>query len=157
MNLQNRKSRRPIPTLLSCALAGCLALAAPAVLAQSTAATLRGTVTADALPAANAEITATNLANGYTSRAKANANGDYVLAGLQPGSYRIDVSANGKTSSQTVTLAVGQTASLNLPVAAAAAPTLASVVVTGVVLTETRTSEIATYVSQKQIDALPQG
>jgi len=157
MNLQNRKSRRPIPTLLSCALAGCLALAAPAVLAQSTAATLRGTVTADAVPAANAEITATNLANGYTSRAKANVNGDYVLAGLQPGSYRIDVSASGKTSSQTVTLAVGQTASLNLPVAAAAAPTLASVVVTGVVLTETRTSEIATYVSQKQIEALPQG
>lgn len=158
MNLQNRKSRRPIPTLLSCALAGCLALAAPAVLAQSTAATLRGTVTADAVPAANAEITATNLANGYTSRAKANANGDYVLAGLQPGSYRIDVSANGKTSSQTVTLAVGQIASLDLPVGAAAATptTLGKVVVTGVALQETKTSEVATYISAKQIDALPQ-
>ena len=66
---QNRKSRRPIPTLLSCALASCLALAAPAALAQSTAATLRGVVTADAAPVANAEIVATNLANGYTARA----------------------------------------------------------------------------------------
>mgnify|MGYP003423049125 CR=1 FL=1 len=121
MNLQNRKSRRPIPTLLSCALASCLALAAPAAMAQSTASTLRGVVTADAAPVANATIVATNLANGFTARATANADGSYALFGLQPGTYRIDVTANGKTGSQTVTLAIGQTASLNLPVGGAAA------------------------------------
>ncbi len=158
MNQQNRKSRRPIPTLLSCALASCLALAAPAVLAQSTASTLRGVVTADTAPVANAEIVATNLANGYTSRATAKADGSYALFGLQPGTYRVDVTANGKTASQTVSLSVGETASLNLPVGASAATTLATVTVTGAAsLIETRTSEIATYISQEQIDALPQG
>ena len=156
MNQQNRKSRRPIPTLLSCALASCLALAAPAALAQSTASTLRGVVTADAAPVANATIVATNLANGFTARATANADGSYALFGLQPGTYRIDVTANGKTGSQTVTLAIGQTVSLNLPVGAAT--TLATVTVTGAaVLTESRTSEVATYISRKQIDSLPQG
>ena len=159
MTTKHRKNPRPIPSLLSVALASCLALTAPAVMAQSTSATLRGVVTADAAPAADAVITATNLANGYTSRATANANGTYILAGLQPGTYRIDVSAGGKTSSRNVTLAVGQTASLNLPVGAAApaATTLDAVVVQGAALQETKTSEIATYVSTKQIDALPQG
>ncbi len=157
MTTKHRKYSRPIPSLLSAALASCLALTAPAAFAQSTSATLRGVVTADAAPAADAVITATNLANGYTSRATANANGTYILAGLQPGTYRIDVSAGGKTSSRTVTLAVGQTASLDLPVGAAApTATLGTVVVQGVALQETKTSEIATYISTKQIDALPQ-
>ena len=69
------------------------------------------------------------------------------------------MTANGKTSSQTVTLAVGQTATLNLPVGAAAGIDAGyrDRVPASAALTETRTSEIATYVSQKQIDALPQG
>ena len=156
MTTKHRNNPRLTPSLLSVALASCLALAAPAVLAQSTSATLRGVVTADAAPAATAEVTATNLASGYTSRASANANGSYFLGGLQPGTYRIDVTAGGKTSSRTVTLAVGQSANLDLPLGAAST-TLGAVVVTGVALPETRTSEVATYVSAKQIDALPQG
>ena len=158
MTTKHRKNLRPIPSLLSVALASCLALTAPALMAQSTSATLRGVVTADAAPAAAAVITATNLANGYSSRATANADGSYMLAGLQPGTYRIDVSAGGKTSSRTVTLAVGQTASLNLSAGGAApsATTLDAVVVQGAALQETKTSEIATYISTKQIDALPQ-
>ena len=64
MTTKHRKNPRPIPSLLSVALASCLALTAPAVMAQSTSATLRGVVTADAAPAADAVITATNLANG---------------------------------------------------------------------------------------------
>lgn len=156
MNLQNRNSRHPVRTLLSCALAGCLAMAAPAVLAQSTAATLRGTVITDAAPAANATVTATNLANGYSSQVQTNGNGGYVLLGLPPGNYRVDVSAGGTTASRMVTLAVGQKASLDLPVGTATT-TLGTVTVTGVALPETRTSEIATYVSAKQIEALPQG
>lgn len=158
MTTKHRNYPRPIPSLLSVALASCLAISAPAVLAQSTSATVRGVVTANAAPAADAVITATNLANGFTSRATANANGTYILAGLQPGTHRIDVSAGGKTSSRTITLAVGQTVSLNLPVgdAAPASTTLGTVVVQGAALQESRTSEVATYISTKQIDALPQ-
>lgn len=149
--------------LLTCALAGCLTVVAPAVLAQSTAATIRGQVSADAAPVANARVTATNVATGLTRSVQANNNGGYSLGGLPPGTYRIDVSADGKTSSQTVTVAVGQTATLNLGVGGVAetatgpATTLETITVSAPLLVETKTSEIATYISQKQIEALPQG
>ena len=152
MTVKIRNSRRPAKTLLSCALASCLALAASNAMAQSTSATLRGTA------AANATITATNLASGYKFRARADGEGDYFLPGLQPGSYRIDVEAAGGNSSRTVVLQVGQTATLDLAVAGATDPAeLATVTVMGTMLAETRTSEVATYVTPKQIESLPQG
>ena len=61
--------------------------------------------------------------NGYTPHGQANGNGRDVLAGLQPGNYKVDVSANGKSSSQTVTLQVGQTATLNIPLEGTSAGT----------------------------------
>src|SRR5690606_9916449 len=161
----NRKSRsashRLERSLLSCALAGCMLLSAP-VLAQSTAATIRGQVMADSAPAAQAQVTATNLATGLTRSVQTGANGNYNLAGLPPGTYRIDVNADGQSSSQNVTVAVGQTATLDLGVggvAETAAPgeatDLEAVGVTGQSLVGTKTSEVATYVSQRQIEALP--
>jgi outer membrane receptor protein involved in Fe transport len=151
--------RRPIPKLLACALASCLVVAAPLAIAQSTSATLRGQVSADAAPAASATITATNTATGLTRSVQAGADGRYTLAGLPPGNYRVDVSAGGGTSSRTVVLAVGQSATLDLAVGAsgtAGVTTLGAVQVVASTLPETRTSEVATYVSGKQIDALPQ-
>lgn len=145
------------PSLLACALAACLGCVAAPAVAQSTAATVRGRV-ADA---AGAQVTATNTATGLTRSVRANADGRYVLPGLPPGTYRIEVSADGRTSSRTVTLQVGQTATLDLGVGDAApagpATTLERVVAVGEALPETRTSEIATYVSNRQIEALPQG
>jgi hypothetical protein len=151
--------RRPIPKLLACALASCLVMAAPLASAQSTSATLRGQVSADAAPAASATVTATNTATGLTRSVQAGADGRYTLAGLPPGSYRVDVSAGGSTSSRTVTLAVGQSAMLDLAVGGAGTAgvtTLGAVQVVGTALPETRTSEVATYVSERQIQALPQ-
>ncbi|RXD91854.1 hypothetical protein DB776_22755 [Xanthomonas perforans] len=135
--------------------------AAPAF-AQSTAATIRGQVTVDAAPAAQAQVTATNLATGLTRTVQVS-NGGYSVGGLPPGSYRIDVTANGQTSSQNVTVQVGQTATLNLgvggePATAAGgnATTLDAVQVKAPpVLVETRTSENATYISNVQIQNLP--
>lgn len=150
-------------TLLCAALASCLLLSAPMALAQSTAATLRGQVSVDSAPAGEAQVTATNAATGLTRSVQAS-DGSYTLAGLPPGTYRVDVVAGGQTSSQTVTLQVGQTATLNLGVGGEAeiavagdATTLETVQVTAPALAETKTSEVATYVTQKQIDALPQG
>ena len=154
---------RPTRKLLSCALASCLMLGvAPSVYAQSTGATLRGQVSADSAPATDAKVTATNLATGLTRSVQANASGGYSLGGLPPGAYRIDVAAGGKTSSQNVTLLVGQTATLNLGVGGVAETTggeatnLDTITVMAPMLVETKTSEIATYVSQKQINSLPQ-
>src|SRR5690606_32940319 len=125
---------------------------------------IRGQVMADSAPAADAQVTATNLATGLTRSVRTTAGGAYSLAGLPPGTYRIDVSAGGRTSTQNVTLAVGQTATLDLGVGGVAetgpvgeATDMDAVVVTAQSLVETRTSEIATYVSQKQIESLPQG
>jgi len=149
--------------LLSCALASCLLMgAAPAVLAQSTSATLRGQVSADSAPASDAQVTATNVATGLTRSVQASPSGSYSLVGLPPGTYRIEVTSGGQTAVENVTLQVGQTATLNLgvgglPAAATGEATdLQTVTVTAPVLIEANTSEIATYVSNRQIEALPQ-
>jgi outer membrane receptor protein involved in Fe transport len=156
-------ARRHNRNLLCCALASCLAVAAPAAFAQSTAATIRGQVVVDSAPAANAQVTATNLATGLKRTVQTADNGSYTLVGLPPGSYRIDVAAAGQTNSKDVTVMVGQTATLNLGVGGLAATattggatTLGTVEVVGAALAETKTSEVATYISQKQIEALPQ-
>ncbi|MCL1530697.1 TonB-dependent receptor [Xanthomonas nasturtii] len=155
-------SARPARKLLSRALASCLLLGAAPAFAQSTAATIRGQVTVDAAPAAQAQVTATNLATGLTRTVQVS-NGGYSVGGLPPGSYRIDVTADGQTSSQNVTVQVGQTATLNLGVGGTPATadggnatTLDAVQVKAPpVLVETRTSENATYISNVQIQNLP--
>ncbi|UTA53478.1 TonB-dependent receptor [Lysobacter soli] len=160
--MNSRFPRHPTRRLLACALASCLVVAAPAVMAQSTSATIRGQITVDSAPATEAQITATNTATGLTRKVQA-ANGTYNLGGLPPGTYRIDAVANGQTTTRTVTLQVGQTATINLsagglPETAPAgdATTVDAVTVTSEVVAETKTSEIATYVTNKQIEALPQ-
>ena len=163
MKSTHRSTRRYNHTLLACALAGCMLVAAPQVLAQSTAATIRGQVSADSAPAGGATVTATNLDTGLTRSVKSSASGNYNLAGLPPGRYRLDIAADGQTQTRNLTLAVGQTVTLNLGLGGVAetapagdATNLDAVVVTAPAMVETKTSEIATYVSQKQIDSLPQ-
>ncbi len=155
--------RTLVRSLLSVALVGCMAVGAPAALAQSTAATIRGQVMVDSAPAAGARVTAINTATGLSRSVDVGANGSYNLAGLPPGTYRVQVDANGQSTSQTVTVAVGQTSTLNLGVGGEAetavageATDLDTVQVTAQALTETKTSEIATYISTRQIEALPQ-
>ena len=157
------RSRPLSRSLLSVALGTCIAFAAPAALAQSTAATIRGQVIVDSSPATEARVTAINTATGLSRSVGVSANGNYNLAGLPPGTYRLQVDANGQSTSQTVTVAVGQTATLNLGVGGVAesapageAQDLDTVRVTAPALAEVRTSEVATYVSQRQIEALPQ-
>ena len=156
MKQRNDRNQRLPRRLLTCALASCLALAAPNVFAQSTGATLRGAVATDAT------VTVTNVDTGLTRTAKAT-NGNYNIGGLPPGTYRIQVVANGESRTEAVTLQVGQTATLNLTapsgtsVTPGDATTLETVRVSAPLMLETKTSEIATYISQKQIEALPQG
>ncbi|HEY0310348.1 MAG TPA: TonB-dependent receptor, partial [Luteimonas sp.] len=155
--MKSKRHPNPTPTLLACALAGCLAFA-PAAFAQSTSATLRGQVSTAAAPAP-ARITATNVATGLTRSVQAGSDGSYTLAGLPPGTYRVEVSAGGASSTRTVVLAVGQTATLDLAVVAAPSgvTTLGTVEVIGEALPEVMTSEVSNYVSERQIESLPQG
>ncbi len=161
MNQQHRSTRQQTTlfqhrrrferSLLSCALVSALFLTAPIAFAQSTGATVRGQVAADA------RVTATNAATGFSRSVEASDSGSYSLVGLPPGTYRISVEAGGQTSSRDVVLRVGETVTLDGDaVAQAPENELDTVVVTGSVLTETKTSEVSTYVSKKQMDALPQ-
>lgn len=151
------ESRGPARKALASALAGCLMIAALGVEAQSAAATLRGRVGSAATPASNAEVTVTNTATGLTRRTTSNASGSYSLGGLPPGTYRVEVALDGETSSQ---VQVAQTATVNLAATPAPAPgdarELEAIEITATPVFETKTSEVATYISQEQIEALPQ-
>jgi outer membrane receptor protein involved in Fe transport len=151
MKAKHRSLQR---NLLSCALGAALGLATPLALAQSTGATVRGQVERGDAPAASARVTATNVATGLSRSVQTGAGGAYALVGLPPGTYKVEVDAGGETTSRTITLAIGQTANLDLDVGM---DTLEAMTVVGYTVAENRTSEIATYVTPKQIEALPQG
>ena len=124
-----------------------LALAVTAAQAQLSSATIKGVVTA--APAGEV-VLATNKANGNVYRTKTLANGGYVFTGLTPGSYEIQI---GKSKSDLITVAVGETASVDLSVA----DSLDRVTVIGSgSRQDVKNSEASTGVSSRQIDTLPQ-
>ncbi|HVI57663.1 MAG TPA: TonB-dependent receptor [Luteimonas sp.] len=152
MKSKYQSTRRHNRTLLACALASCMLVATPQVLAQSSDATLRGKAPV------GAQVTAKNTATGLTRRASTNSDGSYSLVGLPPGTYQVDA---GPGTEKTVTLSVATSVSLDLGEAApapagGAATTLETVTVTAAPLTEVKTSEVGTNVSLKQIDTVPQ-
>ncbi|MCF5929758.1 carboxypeptidase-like regulatory domain-containing protein, partial [Xanthomonas perforans] len=99
-------STLPARSLLCCALAASLFATTPAM-AQSSNATLRGQV---ASAQSGSEVVVTNLATGSVRRAPVNANGNYTIVGLQPGTYKVE--SNG--ISRTVTLSVASSAIVDL-------------------------------------------
>ena len=145
--------------------AGATVMAVPAA-AQNTTAGVRGQVTDSAgAPAAGATVVAVSAATNQTFRQTTDASGAYALNGLRPGVFTITVTgANGETFAQAVTVAIGESATLDVTLGAvgpdvAAAPAEGEgtdIVVTGNRLVETKTSEVATNVSQAQIRRLPQ-
>ena len=136
-------------SLIGAAVAAVLATPV-AVQAQTVDATLRGKAPA------SSEVTARNVANGATRRVRAGDDGSYTIAGLAPGTYRVEAGPGTET---VVTLSVASTATLDLVSGAATSETEApiqEVVVTGRRLNEVRTSEVGATVSQQQIETVPQ-
>ena len=148
-------------------LAAALVAVAPAH-AQTTTGQIRGTVTnASGAAVANASVTAVNPATNQSFRVVTDASGQYSLTGLRPATYTITATGpSGAVFTQDVALGVGQSATLDARLGAATASGAnpdqstnvsgGDVVVTGNRLIETKTSEIATNVSQQQIRSLPQ-
>jgi len=153
MKHPNRIARRYNRTVLCCALASCLAIAAPTVLAQSANATLRGQVAGVSAPT---DVTARNVATGAVRRTRTAADGSYTLVGLEPGTYTVEAASG---PAQTVRLAVASTSTLNLSATGGAAPgtpsTMEAVVVQGS-LADVKTSEVGKTVSLHQIQQTPQ-
>ena len=131
----------------------CLALNPAA--AQTSTGNIRGTVTdAQGAPVAQASVTARDVETNVQRSATTTAAGTYYLGGLRPARYELTVRRLGfEPQTRTVQLQIGQTLDINLQtgqtsVQLEAVQTVASRV-------ETRTSEVATNVSQEQIENLP--
>jgi outer membrane receptor protein involved in Fe transport len=145
------------------ALTGAVGVAVPAA-AQTITGSISGQVrNADGTPAPNVTVTAKNPATNQSVSATSDANGQYRLPGLRPTTYEITADIGGSAFKDTVIVEIGQSATLDIaPQAAVAeggAPASSddgAIVVVGQRLVETRTSEVATNVSQEQIRRLPQ-
>lgn len=117
----------------------------PTALGQASS-TVRGHVEGGA---AGAVVTATNVATGQKQTVRLDAQGNYLLVGLRPGTYRIETEGNATEAA----VPVGQTVIVDLGPPRA---TLEEIVVTGARLLEPRTSVVSTSVTPEQIENLPQ-
>jgi outer membrane receptor protein involved in Fe transport len=145
---------RQLPALRLSVMAASLAaalLTAPYAGAQLSSATIQGQVTAsNAAPSAGTPVSATNQLNGYTYRTTTRADGSYVLSGVAPGTYQIQV---GEQKAELVTVSVGQTSQVNLALQGG----VQQVVITGsATRRDVAGSEVGTSVSREQIEKLPQ-
>jgi Carboxypeptidase regulatory-like domain len=107
--------RVSLRAMLFCLLLA-LTFATPALFAQSTTATLQGTVT-DQTGAVvpNATVTATNQGTNVTRTAKTGSTGDYLIPALPVGAYQVEVQASGmgRQIAKGLTLEVGRTVMRN--------------------------------------------
>ena len=118
--------------------------------AQVSTATIKGTVQGE--QRAGLTVVAVNLANGAVYRAQTLGDGTYTLLGLAPGSYEIRV---GSAKSERVTLAVGETAALDLQLGTTT--NLGTVTILGTAQRQgVRDSQMGTNVSAKMLENLPQ-
>ncbi|MGH7615036.1 MAG: TonB-dependent receptor [Gemmatimonadales bacterium] len=138
------------------ALTGFLVLAADQVSAQTTTGTIRGYVRdQNALPLAGASIQALNVDNGVLRTTSTRPDGAYVLPGLVPGTYDVTARYIGNTPlARRVVVQIGATLLADFALQAGALE-VAGVTVVGAPTIETRTSEVATNVTQQQINNLP--
>ena len=150
----NRVYQRGVTTLIT-GLVLVFALAASAR-AQNSTGTVRGTISgASGNGVADAQISVRNIESGVVRGTVTRTNGVYVLAGLIPGTYDMTVRRIG-TAVQTrrVVVQIGATQLQDFALVDAAVQ-LQRVSVQAAPTVETRTSEVATNVTQEQINKLP--
>src|SRR5439155_5623514 len=131
----------------------------PSLAAQTTTGTVRGYVkdqNGTALP--DAEIQVTNTATGVPRSTSSRADGSYVLPGLVPATYDFVVRKIGfAPQRRQVIVQIGATQQIDLSLQAGAVELQAVTVQAAAAppAIEMRTPEVATNVSQQQIEALP--
>ena len=132
-------------------------IAASPAYAQVSGATLSGTITDPSGAAiAGAKVSIANKATGETRDATTNAAGLYLVPNLLPGDYDVTATASGFSTAKesNVTLTVGATQTLNLPLKIGEASQ--TVEVTGAAtLVQTANSTLSAEIESKQIVELP--
>ena len=144
----------------ACALStllGMLAFVAGSLAAQNTTGTIRGSVTGTGgAPIAEAQISARNVNSGAIRNALSNDAGGYALVGLTPGTYEMTVRRIGSgPQKRSVVVQIGATQVQDFALADAGRSARDAGRCTAATGTETRTSEVATNVTQAQIEKLP--
>ena len=124
---------------------GALIMAAPA--AAQTTSTVQGHVDG---AAAGSTVTLTDTNTGHQDSAKVDANGNYIIVGLPPSTYRV---ASGDKS-VVVVVPLGQAVTADLLAEAGATK---DVVVTGSRAKDVKTPAVTTNVSRFQLENLPNG
>ena len=134
-----------------------LAAAVSSGAAQTTTGSLRGVVRdAGGAPVADANVVARDVATGFERGAQTRETGFYSLSGLTPGRYTITVRRIGFTPvSRTQQVGIGQSLVLDFSLTNADVTLTTVTVVAEPEVIETRTSEVATNVTQAQIEKLP--
>lgn len=134
---------------------GLVALTAASASAQTTTGTVRGTVTSGGAVVGNAQIQLRNPENGVQRGTTTRDDGTYTLAGLPPARYDMTIRRIGSTpQTRTVIVQIGATQIQDFAISEQAAQ-LETVLVQAAPTVETRTSEVATNVTQAQIEKLP--
>ena len=149
--------RAAVPAVLRPVLVLALLLAPVVGAAQITTSTVQGTVSDDTGALPGAAVVARDVNSGFTVETVTNAEGYFTLAGLRPGTYEITVSMDQyKPQGRTVEVLVGQTTNANFRVTPDVVYTEDVTVVGDTRLVDTRTTEVATNVTQEQLQYLPQ-
>ncbi|HEX7183322.1 MAG TPA: TonB-dependent receptor [Thermoanaerobaculia bacterium] len=136
------------------------ALAVPAARAQTTTSSIRGAVRDSSGPLAGATVEAVGTRSGFRYTARTGPDGSFSLPGLAPGVYTLIVSsASYPPQTRDVQVLVGQDVEAEFVLSPTEVFTEEVTVVGDAVqlLVETRTSEIATNITSRQIESLPQG
>jgi hypothetical protein len=103
-----------------------------------------------------ADVKATNTGTGAINDVTTGAAGDYRISLLQPGAYKLTVSAKGfQTTQASLTLSIGEVASRNFKLGIAQNSQTIEVIATEVPLLQTDTSDMSTTITQDQVQNLP--
>ena len=145
-----------LPLLFVSALSGALSSDA---LAQTSTARITGTITStDGQPVGDATVTARSVSTNITRSARTSASGFYAIPGLNPDEYDISVRRIGITPQvRRVRPRTGQSLVVDFAVPTATVQLEAVEVrsAAGVEELEKRTTEIATNITQEQIESTP--
>jgi len=148
VSMTNNK-RRLASGISTVAIAVSMCLATPAQ-AQTTS-TVRGHVDG---AAAGSIVTLTDLNTNRSDTVKVDAQGNYIIVGLPPSTYRVQSGG----LSQTVVVPLGQAVTVDLAAAAPSAPSGGpAIVVVGARTKDVKTPATTTNVSRFQIENLPNG
>ena len=129
----------------------------PPVMAQIGSASLGGIIETRDQPLAGTAVTLINTANGYSAKTITKSDGSYVITGLAPGVYRIEVDGKSLQGQQPINLRVGQKVNLNIDLEKDnPEQPVEELLVLGTQVNYNVGGEVGTNITIEQIEALPQ-